>query len=629
MQRAVISIGVRRTGGLPELQAAIQSAAEFAKWARQDQKLKATQVKLLTDEKSPVSRDRIFNCVDRIAKLGYIEQLIVYFSGHGVNSGLYEQWLLSKAPNDPGAAVDVKGSEFGARFCGIGHVVFISDACRTAAEGIQAQQVRGAGIFPNVNPNGPERPVDQFYATLVGNPAYEVKSVAESAGHYRAGYSEVLMKALRGDPDSLVDRANGGAFVRPRPLKQHLALAVPVYLQSLNPGGATQQPDARIESDPAAWIAELPTGAAAPPASVPAAPPAPAPAAKRGAIRGRAAANSPERAEKLRNATLPPLDLEHAAAGAGALATSAALDLRVALAPDKPLPERRRSVALGRPGTAARGAAQQRYESLLALGATTFGPDHMETQCGIKARGLRIREARARAAQVNVGTQDDAVWVKLPDDRNAASVLLRLVDDSYVVVPVFRDFLTGLSFDERGNLSDVWCEPSANTSRWQAYKAEADEIRRLRAVVAASTTLGVFRLDERVQARAFLERLRRVKALDPALAVYAAHALSDRRLRDEIVDMQRWLDRDLGVRIFDVAMLAFSLGKKRDRETPPGPYPFVPMLTQGWSLLDPLGITLPGGLDELRGMMRPSIWTHFTSAAAGRLNDVISQGKVD
>src|SRR3982750_4673193 len=86
---------------------------------------------------------------------------------------------------------------------------------------------------------------------------------------------------------------------------------------------------------------------------------------------------------------------------------------------------------------------------------------------------------------------------------------------------------------------------------------------------------------------------------------------------------------DLRVRIFDVAMLAFSLMKKRHRDDPPGPYPFVPMLTQGWALLGPLGITLPSGMDELRGMLRPSIWTHFTSAAAGRLNDAISQGKVD
>ena len=205
MQRAVVSIGVKKTGGLPELQAAVESATEFAEWARELQKIPASRVKLITDAKSPVSRDRIFETVEKITQLGFIEQLIVYFSGHGINSGLFEQWLLSRAPDDPAAAVDVKGSEFSARFCGIGHVVFISDACRTAADSIQAQRVTGAGIFPNAKPSGPERPVDQFFATRVGDPALEVKTVEESTSRFRAVVLEgaaggVARRRTRADP---------------------------------------------------------------------------------------------------------------------------------------------------------------------------------------------------------------------------------------------------------------------------------------------------------------------------------------------------------------------------------------------------------------------------------------------
>jgi hypothetical protein len=93
--------------------------------------------------------------------------------------------------------------------------------------------------------------------------------------------------------------------------------------------------------------------------------------------------------------------------------------------------------------------------------------------------------------------------------------------------------------------------------------------------------------------------------------------------------MQRHLDADLGVRIFDVAMLAFSLGKKPVRGEPAEMYPCVPMLTQGWPLLSALGITLPGGLGGLRGELRPSLWTHFTPAAADRLHEALSQKKVE
>jgi hypothetical protein len=145
--------------------------------------------------------------------------------------------------------------------------------------------------------------------------------------------------------------------------------------------------------------------------------------------------------------------------------------------------------------------------------------------------------------------------------------------------------------------------------------------------MAASSALGVFRLDME-QAATLLERLHRARAVDPALAVYAAHAFNDRRLRPLIGEMQRHLDTVLRVRIFDVAMLAFSLRKKPSRGEPKEMYPCVPMLTQGWALLSPLDITLPERLGELRSELRPSLWTHFTSDAAGRLHDVLRKGRV-
>ena len=109
--------------------------------------------------------------------------------------------------------------------------------------------------------------------------------------------------------------------------------------------------------------------------------------------------------------------------------------------------------------------------------------------------------------------------------------------------------------------------------RWQEYERTVEEIRELRAVIAASTALGVFRLGEAEEGNALLERLRQAKTVDPALAVYAAHAFNDRRMRPQIVDLQRHLDASLGVRVFDVAMLAFTIGKKGG---PREMYPCVP-----------------------------------------------------
>jgi hypothetical protein len=614
MQRAVVAIAVRKTGGLPELQAAIDSATQFAAWAREHQKIPPSRIKLITDARGAVSRDRIFDTIDKITELGFIEQLIVYFSGHGINLGQYEQWLLSRAPRDSAAAVDVKGSEFAARFCGIEHVIFISDACRTAAQDIQAQRVTGSPIFPNPKPSGPEKAVDQFYATRVGDPAYEVKTVQESTSRYRAAYSTVLMEALRGGVPALIESSKGMGYVRPRPLKRYLATAVPKFFHALQlPGGESAQPDARITSEPEAWISAFPLPGAATPS--------PGASGRKRAGRARGAAGAAMDGDE----TLPPVAgarRADTAAEVPSLEGEVSLEVNAALDPKAPTPARRAGRRASRIGE-----TRQIYDALVSASQVSFGPDHMETQCGIKARGARIVSAYARYAAVSVGTQNDIVRVDLERNRMGANVLVQLTDGSCVLAPAFRDYLTGLTFDTTGGLQDVWCEPSTNTPLWRAHERTAGDLRRIRAVMAASSALGVFRLDME-QAATLLERLHRARAVDPALAVYAAHAFNDRRLRPLIGEMQRHLDTVLRVRIFDVAMLAFSLRKKPSRGEPKEMYPCVPMLTQGWALLSPLDITLPERLGELRSELRPSLWTHFTSDAAGRLHDVLRKGRV-
>jgi hypothetical protein len=619
MQRAVVAIGVKKTGQLPELQAAVQSATNVAQWARQRQGLPAKHVKLITDAKGAVSRDRIFDAVEGLVNLGFIEQLVIYFSGHGINSGMFEQWLLSRAPDDTAAAINVKGSEFAARFCGIGHVVFISDACRTAADSIQAQRVTGADIFPNVQPGGPENPVDQFYATLVGNPAFEVKSVTDSAGHFRAAYSTVLMQALDGQVGALIEPATASGFIRPRPLKRYLSLAVPKFFGTLGLTGAvTSQPDARIESDPDAWLAELPLIHGAPAADA-------ASGLKRRARRRGSEPEGTLSADEM----LPPVAVELGSGLVSNLESTALVDLRSALNLDVRA-DRKRGVMLSRAGRhrQAPSASRLRYDTLLASGREPFGPDHLESRCGIKIRGARIQSSYAGPAATKVGPRDDVIRVDLPRNRRGANVLVELADGSVVLAPAFRGFLTGLSFDADGSLDDIWCEPSANTPLWQDYAAVASDARRLRALVAASSALGVFRLESADEGVTLLDRIRGVKHADPALAVAAAYAFNDRRMRSHIVDLQQHLEMALGVRIFDVAMLSFSLGAKEKDRAQTETYPCVPMLTQGWALLSPLGVTLPRGLERLRGELRPSLWTHFRPGAAATLRSVLKEGTV-
>src|SRR5215831_5810857 len=253
MKRAAVLISVKKTGNLPGLQGTQKAIEDMQEWVQ------AQHFKIITtisDESSPVEPKHIKDAIQNILKPGDVTQLIVYFTGHGVNIRYGEYWLLSDAPSDSQAAVNVDGSVVLARQSGVPHVVLISDACRTAAEGIQAQAISGSEIFPNDGPSGSERSVDLFFACALGKPALEIKDVVTSSKGYSAVYTDVLVDALNGLRAEVVDEQG---YVRPWPLKRFLSDEVPrLIVQKSIRHGLSQAPDARITSEPMAWLSKVP-----------------------------------------------------------------------------------------------------------------------------------------------------------------------------------------------------------------------------------------------------------------------------------------------------------------------------------------------------------------------------------
>ncbi|MBW8808047.1 MAG: hypothetical protein JF591_04290, partial [Lysobacter sp.] len=183
-----------------------------------------------------------------------IEQLIVYFSGHGVVNNRQEYWLLSDAPVNAAAAVNIEGNVSLARAGAFEHVVFLSDACRTPTQGVQYGRIIGSDIFPNIEDADLERSVDIFFATSLGAPALEVQQ-SEQGQKYQAIFTEALLDALNGKvPEAIRD-----GRVRPRPLKKALPKKVWDKLKASGLSLSTSQtPDARITSEDEAWLASLP-----------------------------------------------------------------------------------------------------------------------------------------------------------------------------------------------------------------------------------------------------------------------------------------------------------------------------------------------------------------------------------
>ena len=212
---------------------------------------------LITDEAGAVTPDGISDAVEAVIAAVAPEQLIVYFAGHGVVLRRSEQWLLSKSPEKSTHAVDVIQSGEDASFGEVPHVVLISDACRTAPEGIQAQNVQGGSIFPN-NPSAQMQFVDIYYACGLGKPAAEIVDESASVKSYKAVYTAVLLDALTGRYHEAFVHGDDGWYADARPLRDVLALEVPRAIRAKKlKARYGQVPQAKLLSDPGAWLSRL------------------------------------------------------------------------------------------------------------------------------------------------------------------------------------------------------------------------------------------------------------------------------------------------------------------------------------------------------------------------------------
>lgn len=582
-RRAAIFIGVDRCGDLPELQAAATGARKMVRWARA-QGLDAEMIETLTDEGGqPVTADDVKAAVNRFAERGDVGQLLVYFAGHGINVNYSEYWLLSDAVGDSNEAVNVRGSEVRARHGSIPHVVFFSDACRSAALGVRQLGVTGSEIFRNPPGGSGSRAIDQFYGTLLGRPAHEIRIDTDQASRdYRALYTDALLHVLSGEEPAALEPADDqNGLVRPWKLKEFVAERM---LDQLIDAGLdlelVQEPDAVITSDPTtAWVARIPLeppgrgGPAAPRSSLGAPPP-----------------DSPEatRTGRLRQASHQGLD--------------------------RLLNDGARAQATAGPTEERAFAAAVRRET------DRTGRTRFETGCGFVVQGARL--ARAVAARSGADLLDEA-QIRIHPGAGPDEAALVFADGTAAVLPVIPDFIGRLTF-EQGELASVFYEPSEGTGRWDEYRRHRDELAELRALVAESARFGVFRLQGR-NARRMADRIRVAKGYDPTMALYAAYAYHELHRLDLLADMARILEMDLGFALFDLALLSGKLGGDRQIRVQPS----LPLLSQGWALLGAYGIRLPDGLERLSEHLLSSLWTLLDPRGAELVVDGIERRKAD
>lgn len=615
MARAGVFIGVDKAGDLQKLNDAAAGARRMCDWAVTQGMVKDTHAKLITDaDGKKVRPDEIYDAIEAIIHGAGAEQLIVYFAGHGVNNNRNEYWLLTDAPVNSNAAVNVSGSVELARYCGVEHVVLISDACRVAPEGIKAQNVRGSDVFPNDGPGDKAKPVDQFFACWLGKTAAELKDPVMAASNYSALYTNALLDALYGKDSGVLEPAAGGGrvfYVRPRKLESYLENEIPRRVKVMNlQQKVNQNPDAIITSDPAeCWVSRIDQS-----------PVILGGGGGTGGAGGGGTGSSPFEGDGTGwAAPFPEPESKQSPLVLFSLPTVTRSLIQLASI-ENTFPMS--SVLQYFKATSVKGAEE--LVDTVERVATPFGPEHFETQCGIKVRGSRILDFYAPRAEAYLGYDHDVIRINNLENPGA-SILLVFEGGFGAVVPALPGFIAALTFD--GNeLVDISYEPSANHWRWGAYQNDITQMRLLRAIAASSSQHGRFRL-EREDAEQIARKMQSVKGFDPTFGVYAAYAYHDLQAIGRIRDMVGYMRSDLGLTFFDLELLSRNL-LNRQISPQDNIVPFFPLLSQGWALLGANRVRLHPALVGIETYLRDSLWALFDPAGLNILRQAMQTQEV-
>ncbi|WP_428422819.1 hypothetical protein [Methylibium sp.] len=577
MRKAMVAIGVDRTASaFPPLQAAAKGADEIVAWGRGQ----GVECTLLTDAGgSRVRQSDVYEAVDKIVASGVYSQLIVYFSGHGVlQAPDCEVWLLSGAPDNPNESINVNGSIARSRTCGIEHVVVISDACRSLPANLRVGMLSPGVIFPTKTPRKPLPEVDVFYATLPGDPALEVPP-DEAIRSHRGLLTQCLIEALQGREPTVVQLWQDGAASRQvvpsRPLRMHLANAVPEAAAAVSIA-LKQDPDVRVESALPKFLSDV-TESAEPARS----------------LTGLGA--SEDRAELL----------------PGLAGTIGRFQSRLLNDPTPFMARTPNLEAMPDPV----GLRGQMSAILDAKGRVSF-----ETRTGFTVHGVGVRSAVVTGTGSDVFEEAGAFQVRVHEDyrKNAyvpRAALIRFADGRAVVLCVLPGYV-GTVVVENGRVVTVNYTPARGSRNYREYEHVAEQLELRRAFVAVAARHGSFRPDRGPAAR-HARYLRVLKRVDPTLGIYAAYAYAQAGDARGVESVFQYMRDEPEPVPFDVAMLA--LQSSTAAQVMLNYPPWMPMLTQGWTLLGRFEDVMPPILRTARQHLLPSLWSTFAPEGADML----------
>lgn len=199
-----VLIGINDVPHLEYLDTPSYYAIQMQNWAKTQGYVTKLFVDEPNDEDTGVcSRIEILTTIRSIIEDG-TDQLLIYFSGHGVEyTAGNDIWLLPNYQDDPNDCISIFLNKALAYTSGIPHVIFISDACRVSSNHHALRAASGGGILPNLDNINPDTEVDILYSTWPGQPAVDIRN---EDGTYRSIYSDRLLECLKGQVPEVIKR---------------------------------------------------------------------------------------------------------------------------------------------------------------------------------------------------------------------------------------------------------------------------------------------------------------------------------------------------------------------------------------------------------------------------------------
>jgi hypothetical protein len=583
IKKCAIIIGVNKTGNLPVLSAAVTGAEDFKKWADSQAIVNC----LITDKNNPVTVRMIKDVIADFINEKIYEQMIVYYSGHGVlKSASDELWLLSEAPQDINEAVNVQPSKLLSRRCGIPHVVFISDACRSLPNDPLISEMFGSVIFPNLTPNNTNVNVDILYATGPGNPAYEVTPDV-AAQRYSGLYTKELLKGLNGEVPEILNNYNYGlnnnfSIILAYELSQYLSSAVPMAAEKINIT-LSQKPDAEVTSRTPSYLSLFEQSLGN----------------KYGSAVGEIigdimACESLEDSGSKEFGSWYPKNFK----------------IPKKVQPKKEEPKTEIKFGIDK---------YDKNQVKPILDALNKASKNIIT-------GFTIVGISNVSEGINVGvhifSENNAIQIRINNDLIYNTFFLDLPDGRIVPLGILPGFIGTAVFDN-GELLNVNYNP---TNLSDNSIETSNDIEARRAMIATKSKDGTFKIsdniEELIQSASYL---RIYKNSDPTLALYAAYAYSQTGRFAYVHSIYEHMQREPQPVLFDVAMLNELSSEKPDPHILNNATPFCPMLNQGWSYMTINPDRYHPFLLQLARYRIPGLWTTFTAEGANLIRNNIKK----